>query len=246
MGAKVTLTVDARLIGLLGRALPGVTVVADGTVPAVEFDYHTPIGSLPRWVRTTRDRFRPMWSTLVPDRAQVIRWQERLAGLPDGARVGICWRSGMLTPERRRCYATLAEWEPVLRLPGVTWVNLQYDECEAELVEAERAFGVRIHRWPAVDLKRDLEAVTALIWHLDLVVTAPTAVSSLAGAVGVETWELDGGTDWTVFGEDRSPWFPAIRLARRPPGTVDWGPALTTVADDIRARLARPTAAATR
>jgi hypothetical protein len=53
----------------------------------------------------------------------------------------------------------------------------------------------------------------------------------------VETWELDAGTDWTAFGEDRSPWFPAIRLARRPAGTVGWEPALAMVVDAVRERL---------
>src|SRR5262249_50690618 len=150
----------------------------------------------------------------------------------------ICGVSGLLPHDRRRHYSRLSEWRELFTLPDVAWINLQYDDCEDELLAAEAEFGIRIHRWPAVDLKNDLEAVAALIWHLDLVVTAPTAVSSLAGLVGIDTWELDTGADWTAFGEDRSPWLPAIRLARRAPSTQDWEPTLRAVAADVRERLA--------
>ena len=161
------------------------------------------------------------------------RWTERLATLGAGKKVGVCWRSGMLTPERRRHYPAWNDWRPVWRTPGITWINLQYDECEAELVEAERATGVRIHRWPGEDLRNDFESVVALMRSLDLVVTAPTAVSSLAGAAGVPTWQLDNGSDWTVFGEDRSPWFPSISLRRMIHGERSWQPTLERLAVDL-------------
>jgi Tfp pilus assembly protein PilF len=237
-GAEVTLTTDPRLVSLLGRAFPSVRVIADPAPRDRTFDFHTPIGSLPRYVRPTRASFKPSWSILVPDRTQQSRWRDRMAALPPGLRIGICWRSGLFTHDRRRHYSRLSEWRALFEIEDAVWINLQYDDCEDELLAAEAEFGIRIQRWPAVDLKNDLEAVAALIWHLDVVVTAPTAVSSLAGLVGIDTWELDTGADWTAFGEHRSPWLPAIRLARRAPSTPDWEPVIRTVAADLRERLA--------
>ncbi len=238
LGADVCLALDSRLVGLYQRALPEVRVVEDGCWGDGPFDYHVPLGNLPGLLRRSRTEFRARWSYLVPAREQAALWADRLATVGSGLRVGICWRSGLRTPDRRRYYAELQEWLPILAVPGVTFINLQYDECEAELAAAETASGIRIHRWPQADLRNDLEGVAGLLWHLDLVITAPTAVSSLAGAVGTETWQLDPGTDWTVFGEDRSPWLPATRLFRRGGAETNWSAAVGAVVAELTRRLA--------
>jgi hypothetical protein len=126
----------------------------------------------------------------------------------------------------------LAAWAPVWAVPGVVWVNLQYDECGAELSAVEREHGVVVHRWAGVDLKNDLESVVGLVAELDGVVTAPTAVSSVAGAVGARTWEVDSGSDWTALGEGASPWFPRLTVVRK--GASGWPGALAEVAAQLR------------
>ncbi|MHB1326844.1 MAG: tetratricopeptide repeat protein [Gemmatimonadales bacterium] len=241
-GASVTLAVDPRLVGLYARSFPAIDVVAHGEWGAKAFDFQAPLGDLPGRLRASRAAFRPRWSHLVPAPSQIANWTERLRSLNGPLRVGLCWRSGLNTGERRRYYPTLLDLSPVLQVPGVEFVNLQYDDCRAELEQVEAQLGVRIHRWPGIDLKHDLESVAALIWHLDLVITAPTAVSSLAGAVGTETWQLDAGTDWTLFGEQRSPWLPAIRAFAREYGTNDWGPVSRRLEQELTIRRSRETA----
>lgn len=238
-GASVTLAVDRRLVSLYARSLPDVEVVAHGEWGTEAFDYQAPLGDLPGRLRASRAAFRPRWSQLVPAPAQIAGWTERLRALSGPLRVGLCWRSGLNTGERRRYYPTLLDLAPVLRVPGVEFVNLQYDDCRAELESVEAELGIRIHRWAGVDLKDDFEAVAALVWHLDLVITAPTAVSSLAGAIGTETWQLDAGTDWTLFGEPRSPWLPAIRAFAREYGTNDWGPVCRRIEQELTIRRSR-------
>lgn len=242
-GASVTLAVDRRLVSLYARSFPGAEVVAHGEWGAEAFEFQAPLGDLPGRLRTSRTAFRPRWSHLVPAPAEIASWTERLRALNGPLRVGLCWRSGLNSGERRRYYPTLLDLAPVLRVPGVEFVNLQYDDCRAELEEAEARLGIRIHRWAGVDLKQDLESVAALAWHLDLVITAPTAVSSLAGAIGTETWQLDAGTDWTLFGEKRSPWLPAIRAFTREYGTNDWGPVCRRIEQELIIRRSREVAA---
>ena len=238
MGAAVCFAVDPRLVALYQRALPDVRVVADGDWGDGPFDAHLPLGNLPGLVRRARSDFRPRWSYLVPARDQVALWADRLRAVGAGLRVGMSWRSGLRTADRQRYYADLDQWRPILTVPGATFVNLQYDECEAELAAVEAELGIRIHRWPQANLRDDLDGVAGLLWHLDLVITAPTAVSSLAGAVGTETWQLDPGTDWSVFGEDRSPWLPAVRLFRRAAGERGWSSAVESVAAELTRRIA--------
>lgn len=232
-GALVTVLVSSRLVGLVGRAFPSITVMADepGVIGAdARFDWQVPLGSLPRWLRRERAAFGdgPAW--LRPDPAQVAKWRDRLAQLPAGRRVGVCWRSGLTTAARARHYAPLGSWGPVWRVPGVVWINLQYDECTAEIAAVAAEHGVTIHRWAGDDLKNDLESVVGLLAALDGVVTAPTAVSSLAGAVGTPTWELDSGSDWTVFGGERSPWFGSLRVVRKGVGEGGWETGLVRLA----------------
>ena len=52
---------------------------------------------------------------------------------------------------------------------------------------------------------------------LDLVITAPTAVGELAGALGVSTWRVADERDWTMLGTAGRPWFPTMEVFARPP-----------------------------
>ena len=233
--------VSPRLVSLVGRAFPGVNVRADdgGLRVEGEFDWHLPLGSLPSRLRRIRAAFAGGGAYLKPAADRLAAWRTRLAALPPGRRVGICWRSGLTTAERRRHYPSLADWAPVWRVPGIVWVNLQYDDCEAELAAVETSTGATVRRWPSDDLRNDLEGVTALIAGLDAVVTAPTAVSSLAGAVGARTWQVDSGSDWTAFGEDRSPWFPSITVMRKGAGERSFGPLLERLAQVLASWASR-------
>jgi hypothetical protein len=131
----------------------------------------------------------------------------------------------------------------VLRVPGLVFVNLQYDRCDAELEAAERALGVRVHRWTEVDLMNDLEETAALTAALDLVLSAPTSAGELAGALGIPTWRITGGRDWTMLGSDRRPWFPAMQVRRRRRGTP-WEALLEEVAGQVAERFGIGTAVA--
>ena len=243
-GASLTLIATPRLTTMLQRAFPSVTVVPDpGTTRLVlpadarPIDYHIPLGSLPRLRRTSRERFPVRSAFLIADAPLAAKWQARLATLPAGPRIGICWRSGLMTDDRRRFYSSLTDWGSLFALRDCQWVNLQYDDCEPELVEAERRFGIRIHRWPGEDLRNDLETVVALMAQLDAVVTAPTLVSAFAGGLGLPTWQPNLGSDWTAFSESTSPWFPTLRvIPRHAPDT--WQDTLGRVAAELGRALA--------
>lgn len=212
---------DRRLTGLFARSFPRATVrpfsfdPARGgeTVVPPDFDRIVPAGSLPRHFRPDLRSFPDRRGYLVPDPERVARWRERL-----GDRrplVGISWRSIVKTAERRLEYTQLREWGEILTVGGVTWVNLQYDDCERELREAERRFGVGILRWPWLDLMNDFEEVAALTACLDLVLAPRNAVAMLSGALGVPTTMMGNAWDWSDLGTGRSPWFPTVELAVR-------------------------------
>jgi ADP-heptose:LPS heptosyltransferase len=104
----------------------------------------------------------------------------------------------------------LEDWSDILSTPNVVFVNLQYGECEQELVDAERRHGIKILRWSDTDLKDDLEAVMGIMKNLDLVISPSTAVVPLAGAIGRKTIFI-GHPTWVMLGEKtRYPWFSSV------------------------------------
>lgn len=215
---EVVVEVDRRLVPLFARSFPKARVRAESidaagreAVAVPGCDRHVPMGSLARVFRASLAGFPPRSSWLVPDGALVSRWAERVSALPRGLKVGIAWRSQMITEERRAAYLPLDRSGPLFALAGVQFVNLQYGEVDEEIRAAERRFGVRLCRWADLDLKDDFEGVAALIANLDLVISPAMSVGELAGAIGVPVWRF-GTRDWTQLGTRVRPWFPSQRL----------------------------------
>ena len=149
-----------------------------------------------------------------------------------GPYVGISWRSKLQTAERRNEYTRLDEWADVFAVPGVTWVNLQYDDCTRELRDAEQRFGVQIQRWDWLDLMNDFDEAAALTSALDLVVAPFNAVSMLSGALGVRTVAMGNRFGWGELGTGRMPWMPSIVVASRLPNE-EWDEVLTVAAREV-------------
>ncbi|WP_448205587.1 tetratricopeptide repeat protein [Azospirillum sp. sgz302134] len=217
-GGPVTIETDRRLVGLFARSFPRATVRAQTidpegreTVVPPDCDLQIPAGSLPLLLRSTLGGFDQTGPWMRPDPARVALWRERLDALGPGLKVGIGWRSQLITRERKGAYTTLDQWGPIFAVPGVVFVNLQYDDCAAEIAAAEARFGVRIHRWDDLDLKDDFEGAAALTANLDLVISPAMSAGELAGALGVPVWRF-GAQDWTQLGCAVRPWFPTMRL----------------------------------
>ena len=238
----VIIETDRRLTSLFARSFPRASVRpfsfdldrgCEGIEPP-DYDRILPVGSLPPIFRRSHDDFPSSRARyLTPDPARVDAWRARFES--DGRPiVGISWRSLVKTAERRLEYTHLREWQEIFAIPDVTWVNLQYDDCERELVEAEELFGISIMRWPWLDLTNDFEEVAALMSCLDFVVAPRNAVAMLAGALTIPTVMMGNAWDWSDLGTGRSPWFPTITLAVRE-DRIDWDEVLRQAAARVAA-----------
>jgi Flp pilus assembly protein TadD len=237
-GAHVIVECDPRLVALLKRSFAAEVVAStekpDPRTERPDIDFQVPAGSLPRYFRSSLDCFPQHPGYLVPDAARTATWSRRLSALGAGLKVGICWRSMVAHGARSLYYAQLNQWGPILTIPGVHFVNLQYDQCDEELRGAETLFGIAIHQWEDVDLRLDQEEVAALIASLDLVISAGTAVDQMAGALGRPTWVLTRGSgDWWSLGTDHCPWYPSVR-AFHGRGSEPWKPLIERMASELR------------
>ena len=135
---------------------------------------------------------------------------------------GICWRSGKSGGHRSVQYAPLAAWGEFLRdLPGAI-ISCQYDAIPEEIVFLEQSSGRKIFVPPALDQRNELDRTAAMLSALDLLVSAPTAVSWLGAGAGVRTLKLLYHNSWTAFGQGHEPFAPAC-LCIGPQRRGDWG-----------------------
>ena len=212
---RIIVECDRRMVETFQRTFPQAHVreqVADMQLNAIhtDYDYHLPVGSLMGFTRNQIDDFDKAGAYLMPDPIKVEHYKTWLAEKSDGkTMIGICWRSGMVDALRNLHYLALGSWKPIFELEKVTFVNLQYGECEAEIAYAEEKFGVTILR-PDMNLKDDLDEVVSLIASLDYVVSAGTAVAIIGGAVGTKTLRFGLKGNWTKLGTERFPWFPDL------------------------------------
>jgi hypothetical protein len=197
-------------------------------------------GSLLRYLRPTLGHFPLHSGYLVPEATQQERWQTRLAALGAGLRIGIAWRSRVQTQRRSRRYTSLSEWQPVLTMPGVHWVNLQYDDCEAELTTVEQQWGVTIHRWADLDIFTDVDGVAALMSALDLVISPATMVGQLAAGIGTPVWRLSSyAHDEMFLGTEVVPWYPTMRVYHQAQ-LGEWAAVFAQVAADLQQLVVQP------
>ncbi|MDZ5649161.1 tetratricopeptide repeat protein [Nitrospirillum sp. BR 11828] len=219
-GGSVVILTEPRLLGLIGRylrrELPDLASRVElrpEPQAGDDFDVHLPAGSLPALFGDSLRAFAGRaggWLTAEP--AAVARWRQRLAALGAGLKIGMSWTSGVKAPHRDPNYLGLTRWAPLLSLPGIVWVDLQYSDVTAER-QAAAAKGVPLpHRFADLDQRNDIEGVAALVSALDLVITAPTSVGELAGALGVPIWRLELEGDWSMLGTGVRPWYPSMRI----------------------------------
>ena len=222
---RLTLALEPRLVPLFQRSFPNArigphaTYKVDGhTVRAAHFaegddsiDLWAPLASPLRRFRRSRAAFPTEGGFLKPDPERVAHWTRELAALP-GRKVGVLWKSLKLDGARLREFSPFEQWRVVLETPGISFVNLQYGECAAELAQAKAEMGLDIWQPPGIDLKNDLDDVAALTCALDLVVAPANCTSNLAGACGAEAWFISTPTAWTRLGTNGYPWYSKARV----------------------------------
>ncbi len=222
------IAVDPRLVPLFQRSFPDAEVGAyddktlidnDGNkalrlIPFAsngnEPDMWAPMGTALAYYRKQLSDF-PHQPFLVPDRARVEDFRLQLDALP-GKKVGLCWRSMMLGAKRAKYFSPIEGWGPLLQTKGVSFVNLQYGDCTAEIARAQDAFGIKIHSIEGLDLRDDIDGAAALSAALDLVLSAPTAAAAAAASVGTEVWFLTAGRTWPQLGTEEYPWYAKTKV----------------------------------
>ena len=203
-----------KLVPLFTRSFPNIEVRAENRkLDAVrtDFDYHLPIGSLYRHFLSDICQRNNTEVFLRPAEDRVRFWKERLKSIGNGPYVGIGWKSSRMTLERMPNYAPIEEWAPLLKLSGVTFVNLQYSDFKSDLDQIQKDFGVSVHNFDDLDLLDDLDDVAALCLALDHVVSTTSAIPYISAGVGTSTMLAS----WKQSSWSSQPFYPSGPCVRK-------------------------------
>ncbi|MEP0069672.1 tetratricopeptide repeat protein [Pyruvatibacter sp.] len=217
----VIIETDPRLVSLYQRSFPTTTVREERPklehtfVGPPDFNKHTPAGQLPVYFRRSLDAFPAKDGYLVPDLERVAFWRQKVEACGDGIRIGLSWRSMHQSATRNLVYTQLEDWADLIATPGVTCINLQYDNAGAEIDEFTQKTGLPLHVMEGLDLKDDLDEAAALTKACDLVVSTGTSVADMAAAVGAPVIFYADTRHPMQLGTDHFPWYPSSRFIGR-------------------------------
>ena len=126
-------------------------------------------------------------SYLQPNPSRVDFWKKRLRSVGKGPYIGICWKSSLVSHYRSLHYPPILEWSPILKIPDVTFINLQYKDFADDLSKVKDELGVTVHNFDDLDQYNNVDDVTALCAALDMVVTTKVTPMIYSTAVGTPT-----------------------------------------------------------
>ena len=199
------------------------------------------MGDLGFWLRPERDGFPSRKNYL---RADVKRRDILRTSYLDGSEsilIGLSWFSR--NPEMGwEKSIDLKDWLPLLEVPGVTFVDLQYGDTFAQRETLQKQTGIEIIHDETVDQLADLDAFAAQVAAMDMVVSISNTTAHMAGALGVPTWVLLSEVPLWRWFQDRtdSPWYPSVQLFRQR-RSGGWPEVMGEVAAALREWLATKT-----
>jgi len=228
--AHVIIGIDERLVLLFERSFPDISVhgvaryTADGETRVQGFEWleqFPPIdffvlqGSLPRFYRPNLESFPLESNRLLANPERLKYWDRKLAELGPGKKIGISWRSLLVSEEGFSHYPALDLWQPLFDIKGVQFINMQAEVTSEEKQMLKERFGVDLTIFPEIDLIEHIDDTAALCTSLDSVVTTLVSLQWLAAAMGTPVWSIARGErekQWGLLGQERYPWFPELNI----------------------------------
>ena len=234
-GIRITVAADKRLHAIFRRSFPHVSVIDSSTLATqkdADYTAQAPVGDLGGILGLDAEMLAARQTSFLrvdEARREALR---KAPGFPErGPVVGLSWKSSNKKFGAEKSLR-LSDLAPILSVPGVSFVNLQYGEVAAEIAEAREAFGISVHEVQGLDVFNDIDGLLALIDACDVVITTSNVTAHLAGSIGKKAVVLvpaGKGCLWYWQGGSNDLWYPSLtRLAQQRVG--DWGGAIAAAA----------------
>ena len=236
----MTVMLDQRLIPIFKRSMPQITFIPiNSPVTEDDFDAHLSMMGLGTIFRNTAHDFphlSPHYLQADMNRAEMLRGE--LLGKGD-LLCGIFWKSRKNKNELKKSL-DLIDLLPILQIPRVKFVNLQYGDSTEERKAFYDQTGIEITNCLSVDNFNDLDGHAALIQACDFLVGCSNSTAHLAGALGKKTYLAVGQSTfwyWSSEVDGNSLWYPSISICQQhQPG--NWAHPVAAISDRINTLLA--------
>jgi tetratricopeptide (TPR) repeat protein len=227
---KLIVECDHRLETLYKRSFPQATIYGTRHAKKGQARWHKddwaidaslPIGQAAEFLRTDpKDCPQEPYLFADPDRVAMWKALWKSKGKPA---IGIAWSGGIPKTGEKFRYAGLEAFASLLELDA-HFVSLQYKGNERH---------PKVHEYPYATRTNDYDDTAALVASLDLVVSVPTAVVHLAGALGTKVIAMHGPWDCWKYACGL-PYHPAEHVTWQ----GDWKKTVDAAAEKVKERFA--------
>lgn len=179
--------------------------------PAVNYDYHISLLSLPLYFNTKKDSI-PHDLPYLEANKELVSELSAVINKKNIFNVGIVWAGNPKHTNDTNRSCSLENFERLLNITGTRFFSLQKGEAVKQISEKNLL---------VVDLdSKGLSTyahTAAIIENLDLIISVDTSVAHLAGAMGKKVWVLlPYIPDWRwLLDRNDSPWYPTMKLFRQ-------------------------------
>lgn len=241
-----TVCLEPRLVPLIARSFRQLHIVSpaeiDEAACIAEHRYaaQTHIASLGQFFRRdASDMARIKSGYLQADAGHAAALRHRLHEMPAAHHkpliCGLSWHSKNDEFGRDKSLS-LSTLLPLLSLPGVRFVDLQYGDTSAERAQLLTQHQIALQKLDDIDSFQDIDALAALVSACDIVVTVSNTTAHLAAALGKPVIVMLPASPslfwyWHLDRSD-SPWYPSAVLLRQTQAG-GWQDVVTTAAQAL-------------
>jgi len=228
---------DQRLIPLFKRSFNDDIIYNHNRDEISEdaYDFHIPIGSLPRIFRPSLESFKKGSKPFLRCELQkASSLRQKILSDPEERLIGISWKSKSILPGSLKRNISLNDIVHYTHTPKTKLLSLQYGDVSKEIMQLKKETGIDIIQIDEIDNYTNIDGLAAIIGACDQVVSVDNATVHLAGALGADTRVLlpyNRDWRWGVSGTT-SYWYDTIRLYRQSEPN-DWETTLKILREEL-------------
>jgi tetratricopeptide (TPR) repeat protein len=236
--SKLIVQCDDRLIPLFERSFPSDIVYqsAGSVVDESLYDFHLPIGSLPRFFRNSGENFsKTSNGYLFHDNNRSSLLRSKILTGKKKRLIGISWMTVSPILHAKQRNVDLMELVQALDSPEIQLVSLQYGDVFDQIERLNAEFGYSIIKTSEIDNSNDIEGLASLIMACDQIVSTTNVTVHLAGALGANVVALLPKSARWIWGRKQSycRWYSGV-LPYSQNVTGDWTNVLAKVSKDLK------------
>ena len=190
---KIILNCDKRLIPLFKRSFPNHIIYESEKklINEDNYDYHIPMGSLPRFFRNNIKSFnKSSKGYLKAYKLKTLEFRKKLNIKKNNLIIGISWHTKSIIQMASFRNVILKDFVTKIFNSNIKFVNLQYGDVFEEIKDLKNETGIDIINFSELNKKDDLDGIASLVSACDVVISIDNFILHLAGSLGIQTKAL--------------------------------------------------------